>query len=208
MRTVPGVVTGIVKRVDDPGGLGRVQVEFPWLDQSYRTDWAPIAAPLTGKGRGAFFMPEIDDEVLVSFNHGDFDHPFIVGFLWNGLDKPPETDLKNRVILTPGGHTLRFEDGNAKKIILRSSSGHEIVLDDAGQKITITSAGKHSMTFDDIGHSLTITSAGGHRIALNDMAQTIIVQFMGGGSIIMTQASLVLQHGHGITISPAGIAFA
>ena len=61
---------------------------------SLRSAWAPVAAPLAGKKRGAFFMPELGDEVLVAFEHGDFDHPFIIGFLWNGVDTPPETDLQ------------------------------------------------------------------------------------------------------------------
>lgn len=190
MRRHPGVVIGIVKNLDDENGEGRIQVEFPWLGEGQRSAWAPVAVPLAGKRRGAFFMPEPEDEALVAFEHGDFDHPFIIGFLWNGEDRPPESDSKNRIILTPGGHTLRFEDSdNAKRIILKSSSGHEIVLDDASQKTTITSAGNHSVTLDDTGRSVTVNCAG-------------------GGSINMTQNSLVLQHGHTITITPQGIALA
>ena len=190
MRRNPGVVIGIVKSLDDPAGEGRIQVEFPWLAEGQRSGWAPIAVPMAGKRRGMFFMPEVEDEVLVAFEHGDFDHPFIVGFLWNGVDIPPESNFKNRVILTPGGHTLRFEDSdNTKKIIIKSSSGHEIVLDDGDKKITATSAGKHSVSLDDVGRSVTVTCAG-------------------GGAITMSQASLVLQHGHTITITSQGIALA
>jgi uncharacterized protein involved in type VI secretion and phage assembly len=128
--------------VNDPEGLGRVQLEFPWLHETYRTDWVPIATPMTGPQRGQFFMPEIGDEALVAFEHGDFDHPFIVGFLWNGVDKPPETEVKNRVILTPGGHTLRFEDKDgAKRVELKSNDGHRITLDDAGHEITVSDSG-------------------------------------------------------------------
>jgi uncharacterized protein involved in type VI secretion and phage assembly len=171
MKHYPGVVTAIVKNLDDPAGQGRIEVQFPWLSDSLRSSWAPVAAPLAGKQRGVFFMPEIDDEVLVAFEHGSFDHPFIVGYLWNGVDTPPETELKNRVIKTPGGHTLRFEDGDGgKKVILKSSNGHQIILDDAGT--------------------------------------TVVVQLKGGGSINMTQDSLVLQHGHTITITAQGIALA
>ncbi|MGN6717848.1 MAG: phage baseplate assembly protein V [Candidatus Binatia bacterium] len=160
-----------MKSLNDPEGLGRVELQFPWLSDSLRSYWAPVAAPLAGKRRGVFFMPEIDDEVLVAFEHGSFDHPFIVGYLWNGVDPPPESDLKNRVIRTPGGHTLRFEDGDgAKKVIVKSSNGHQIILDDAGT--------------------------------------TVVVQLKGGGSINMTQDSLVLQHGHTITITAQGIALA
>jgi uncharacterized protein involved in type VI secretion and phage assembly len=171
MKHYPGVVTAIVKNLKDPNGQGRVELQFPWLSDSLRSYWAPVAAPLAGKQRGVFFMPEIDDEVLVAFEHGSFDHPYIVGYLWNGVDMPPESDLKNRVIKTPGGHTLRFEDGDGgKKVILKSSNGHQIILDDAGT--------------------------------------TVVVQLKGGGSINMTQDTLVLQHGHTITITPQGIALA
>jgi uncharacterized protein involved in type VI secretion and phage assembly len=142
MNHCPGVVTAIVKSLNDPDGLGRIELQFPWLSDSLRSYWAPVAAPLAGKQRGIFFMPEIDDEVLVAFEHGSFDHPFIVGYLWNGVDTPPERDLKNRVIKTPGGHTLRFEDGDAKKITLQSSSGQTITLDDTQASITLQGGGR------------------------------------------------------------------
>jgi uncharacterized protein involved in type VI secretion and phage assembly len=162
MRRIPGVVVGIVKSRDDPRGEGRLQLEFPWMPGSQRSGWAPVGAALAGASRGAFFMPELDDEVLVAFEHGDFDHPFIVGFLWNGVDRPPETDPNNRVILTPGGHTLRFEDGNGKKIIIRSSSGHEIVLDDSatGPKISITTRAGQSLVLDDQASSAELKGGG------------------------------------------------
>ena len=79
MKRYPGVVTGIVKNLSDPEGQGRIELVFPWLSDSVRSSWAPVASMLAGKDRGAFFMPEIDDEVLVAFEHGDMNHPFIVG---------------------------------------------------------------------------------------------------------------------------------
>ena len=142
MKQYPGVVTAIVKSLKDPEGQGRIELQFPWLSDSVRSSWAPVAAPLAGKERGLFFMPEEGDEVLVAFEHGSFDHPYIIGFLWNGVDTPPETDLKNRVIMTPGGHTLRFEDGDNKKVILQSSSGQKITLDDQNSSITIQGGGR------------------------------------------------------------------
>ena len=137
MKHYPGVVTAIVKSLNDPDGQGRIELQFPWMSDSLRSSWAPVAAPLAGKRRGVFFMPEIDDEVLVAFEHGDFNHPYIVGYLWNGVDTPPESDLQNRVLVTPGGHTLRFEDGGGKKVILKSSSGQTITLDDSEGSITL-----------------------------------------------------------------------
>ena len=112
MKDYSGVVVGIVKKID--ATLGCIKVDFPWMKPAQRSHWAPIASLMGGKKRGAFFMPEIDDEVLLAFEHGDFDHPYVVGFLWNGADPSPETSPKNRVIVTPGGHTLRFEDSDGE----------------------------------------------------------------------------------------------
>jgi uncharacterized protein involved in type VI secretion and phage assembly len=131
---------------------------------------APVAAPLAGKNRGAFYMPEIEDEVLVCFDQGNINHPYIIGYLWNGVDKPPETDPKNRIFLSPGGNTLRFEDGdNAKKVILQSSSGHKIVLDDtsSADSITLQTRGNLSVTLSDVQNSITL-SGGGRIITMSN----------------------------------------
>ena len=170
MRRYAGVVIGIVKSLDDSKGEGRIKVEFPWLAEGQRSAWAPVATPLAGNSRGMFFMPELGDELLLSFEHGDFDHPFVIGFLWNGADLPPESDNNNRIILTPGGHTLRFEDGeNTKKIIIRSNGGHEIILDDAsaGQTITIETKGRQKVVLDDTDPSIQL-QGGGRILALRD----------------------------------------
>src|SRR3984893_11809017 len=165
MKRYPGVVTGIVKNLNDPNGHGRIELQYPWLSDSVRSSWAPVASALAGKERGAFFMPEIDDEVLVAFEHGDVNHPFIIGFLWNGVDTPPETTNQNRVIKTPGGHQLRFEDTDgAKKVILKSNGGHQIEIDDASQTITIkTNSGNQFIVLNDAGNSITVRG-GGRRV--------------------------------------------
>jgi uncharacterized protein involved in type VI secretion and phage assembly len=165
MKRYPGVVTGIVKDLNDPDGQGRIELQFPWLSESVRSSWAPVASALAGKERGAFFMPELDDEVLVAFEHGDLNHPFIVGFLWNGVDTPPETTNQNRVIKTPGGHQLRFEDKDgAKKVILKSSRGHQVEIDDAAETITIkTNSGNQFIVLNDAAKSVTVRG-GGRRV--------------------------------------------
>ncbi len=160
MSRIPGVVSAIVRDLSDPDGQGRIELEFKHLPDGPKSSWAPVASAMAGGSRGAFLMPEVGDEVLVSFDQGDFNHPFIVGFLWNGVDKPPETDPKNRVILTPGGHTLRFEDGDPKKVILKSSAGHAITLDDGSQKVKIETKGSLSLTLDDSASSITLSGGG------------------------------------------------
>ena len=144
------------------------------MSDEVESNWARVVSPMAGKERGFYCLPEVDDEVLVAFEQGDFDHPYIVGFLWNGQDRPPETDPKNRVILTPGGHTLRFEDGTSKKTVLRSSGGHEVLLDDspAGQLISIKTKGGLSLVMDDKLSSIQLQ--GGGRIIAMQGGQLLI----------------------------------
>lgn len=104
----PGVVIGVVKEID--GALGRIRVDFPWLSPPQRSDWASIAAPMAGNARGVYFMPEIDDEVLVAFLHGRLAHPYVVGFLWNGRDRPPTSDPSLRTIHSKNGHKISLYD--------------------------------------------------------------------------------------------------
>ena len=162
MSAMNGVVTAIVIDTDDPEGEGRVQLRYPWIPGEIQSAWAPIAAPMSGGSRGFYFSPEVEDEVLVAFEHNDFDHPFVVGFLWNGVDRPPETDRNNRVFVSTAGHTIRFEDGDPKKLIIRSSSGHEILMDDSSGagKVKIQSAGGLSITLDDAAQSLKLDGGG------------------------------------------------
>jgi uncharacterized protein involved in type VI secretion and phage assembly len=172
MRTVGGVVNAIVSKAEQSGGTGRVHITYPWMPPSHPGAWARIAGPLSGASRGQWFMPEEQDEVLVAFDHGDFDHPYIVGALWNGKDRTPETDPKLRVIVTPGGHQLRFEDvDGAKQVVLKTEGGQELVLSDSA----------------DGTKALLRTSAGS--LLIDDQAG--LVQLKGGGRAITLQGSQV-----------------
>lgn len=142
---VTGVVVGVVTNNQDPDGLGRIKVKFPWLSDADESSWARIAAPMAGKERGLYFLPEVDDEVLVIFEHGDLRFPFVLGALWNGKDKPPadNADGKNsvRLIKSRSGHLVRLndEDGKEKIEIIDKSEKNSIVFDTANNTITITS---------------------------------------------------------------------
>jgi uncharacterized protein involved in type VI secretion and phage assembly len=136
MRKMNGVVSAVVKSLDDPTGQARIQLGFPWLSDTQRSSWAPVAAAMAGGGRGAFLMPEVGDEVLVSFEHGDFDHPFIVGFLWNGVDQPPGQDHRDRKLVSKNGHQIRFLDSTP-------SGGSNGAMSNG--KINITSTGVLSL---------------------------------------------------------------
>lgn len=140
-----GVVIGVVTNNQDPDGLGRVKVKFPWLSDQDESQWARIAAPMAGKERGLYFLPEVDDEALVAFEHGDVRFPFVIGALWNGVDKPPvdNGDGKNnlRVIKSRSGHTIKLNDEDGKETIeiIDKSEKNSVVIDTAKNSITITS---------------------------------------------------------------------
>lgn len=90
-RLQPGqtMLVGIVTNNQDPLGLGRVRVKFPTLTNEHESNWARMVQIGAGLNRGFDCLPEIGDEVLVGFEHGDIHRPYIIGGVWNGLDKPP-----------------------------------------------------------------------------------------------------------------------
>ena len=141
---VSGVVVGVVTNNQDPEGMGRVKVKFPWLSDEDESNWARVAAPMAGKERGFYFLPEVEDEVLVAFEHGDVRFPYVVGSLWNGKDAPPASngDGKNnvRVIKSRSGHVVRLTDEDGKEMIeiVDKSAKNSIVLDTSKNTITIT----------------------------------------------------------------------
>jgi uncharacterized protein involved in type VI secretion and phage assembly len=142
MKRYPGGVTGLVKRLDDPEGQGRIQLQFPWLSGTQRSAWAPVAAPFAGKDRGQVYMPEIDDEVLVAFEHGDFDHPFVIGLLWNGADTPSTNDPNRRLIRSVNGHEIEIYDppiSSGDKGYIRLKDAHGNIVELANGRISITS---------------------------------------------------------------------
>jgi len=153
---IMGVVIGLVTDLQDPKKLGRVKVRFPWAigdsnPQATEGAWARMAIIGGGKDRGIYFSPEVDDEVLISFEHGDINRPFIVGALWNKKDPVPKG---------------KFVSSNMKTIdrrIIRSRSGHTIILDDTAgeEKISIIDkTKKNSIEIDSKANTMKIVSAG------------------------------------------------
>lgn len=144
-RNIYGVVMGIVTNNKDEEGLGRVKVAFPWMSDNVESFWARVTSPMAGKDRGLFFLPEVGDEVLVAFDHGDIGYPYVIGALWNGQDKPPiaNNDGKNnlRIIKSRSGHIIKLNDEDGKETIeiIDKSEKNSIVVDTANNSITITS---------------------------------------------------------------------
>ena len=139
-----GIVIGIVDDLRDPENIGRVRVRYPHLNNQL-SEWARLVSLMAGGKRGTFFRPEKNDEVLVAFEQGDPNRPYILGGLWSKPDAPPPDDGKPadnnwRQIKSRSGHILRFDDtsGKEKIEILDKDNQRTLVIDASGQKIQIT----------------------------------------------------------------------
>ncbi len=160
-----GVVIGLVTDLQDPEGLGRIRVEFPWLSDQNTSNWARVARTLAGPSLGAFFQPEVGDEALVAFEMDDVRRPYILGYLWNGDNAPPSDDPQVRMIQTVSGHKLIFDDGE-KQITLEDANGNVVKMTSDG--ITIESAGDITIKGNNITIEATAQlTAKGNPIHLN-----------------------------------------
>ena len=148
---INGVVVAIVTDNNDPNNVGRVKLKFPWLDDNYESDWARLCQLGAGPNSGAVWIPEVNDEVLVAFEHGDIRRPYVVGNLYNGQDKPNEGSglfdngkVKRRGFISRKGHKfIFFDDDNKKGIALISEDGNfKISLNETNKEIHIKSSEK------------------------------------------------------------------
>ncbi len=159
-----GCHVGLVADIVDPEGLGRVKVRLPWAPDSSGASyeaWARLATLMAGANRGSWFVPDVDDEVLVMFEGGLPARPVVVGALWNGRDEPParmdaagRNTLKrlrsrNGVVVTmddsdgtesftvetPGGQRLKLSDGPGT-VRIEDANGNSLVMEAAGVTVT------------------------------------------------------------------------
>lgn len=204
-RHIYGVVVGVVTSNQDPEGLGRVKINFPWRGEKDESYWARITSLMAGKERGMVFYPEVDDEVLVAFEHGEINQPYVIGALWNGKDKPPETnsDGKNNIrkIKSRSGHEIIFnDDGTSKKekIEIHTNGKHKIVLDDSagGEKIEIVDkTGSNKIIIDSMANSINIESAMQLKIKAN------VVEIEGTTSLTLKSSAILTIQGLPVKIN-------
>lgn len=233
MTTINGVVVGTVRDTEDPAGQGRVLVAFPWLPEDNESYWAPVATLMSGGERGSWFMPEKDDEVLVAFEHGNVDQPFVIGYLWNGVQKPPDDGgVEVRRVKTVAGHVLEFHDEDGgHKILLMSAGGQKLQLDDTSSRITVeTSGGEHvtlapgkvsagtsagqSVVLNDSPPSATVR-AGTSTVTIDDTSVSALTSgtvsvtagsaasIVAGGSVAVTAGGAVTLTAPAVTVSSA-----
>ncbi|MFL6227731.1 MAG: phage baseplate assembly protein V [Pyrinomonadaceae bacterium] len=178
-----GVFPALVSDIKDPDGQGRVKIKLPWSPDTAGGEyeaWARLATMLGGNNRGSWFVPDVNDEVLVAFEAGDARRPYVVGGLWNGSDAPPET--------MDGG-------GNNYKKVLRSRNGVKVTLDDTdgqekficetpgGQKITLKDGPGTVEIVDSNGNSIKLEASG---ITVNASAKVTI-----NASMVAVSAGMV-----------------
>jgi uncharacterized protein involved in type VI secretion and phage assembly len=158
-----GVYPALVMNVSDPDGQGRVKVSLPWSPDgsSARYEvWARLSTLMGGNNRGSWFIPDVNDEVLVSFAAGDPRWPFVLGGLWNGSDTPPES--------MDGA-------GNNNLKVLRSRNGIKITLDDQNgqEKLLLETPGGQKVTLKDGPGSIEVQDSNGNSIKLESAGITI-----------------------------------
>jgi uncharacterized protein involved in type VI secretion and phage assembly len=207
-QRVYGVTLAEVTDLDDPKFLGRVKVKFPWLSEQVDSAWARIATAWAGGTRGTYLLPEVGDEVVVAFRHGQLRHPYILGFLWSDTERPPVATprLERRELRSKSGHRIVFDDLTANEALtLESQGGHKIVLDDSAfsTEISISDSSHNlSIVLDSQSGKITIKSSVGQiavsapagRISLDaaaiDVKATGTLTLKGGASVVVKGAAV------------------
>jgi phage baseplate assembly protein V len=197
-RRIYGVTVAQVINNIDSTGQGRVQIYLPWLPSMQ--PWARVAVLDAGMNRGTYFIPQIGDEVLVAFNHGDVREPYVIGGLWNGQDRPPAllpTDSVNkRIIRTPLGHEIEFDDA-LQSITISTTTQQKITIDPTSIKLSTTGS-TASVTLDTVG-TVSIQAATSIELkapSITIQGTSVDIQGAGttsikGGTLCEIQGSLV-----------------
>ncbi|MEA3309351.1 MAG: VgrG-related protein [Chloroflexota bacterium] len=213
---INGVVIGLVTNNNDPDGGGRVKVKFPWLDEELESDWIRMAAPGAGKERGFYLIPEIDDEVLVAFEHGDIHSPYVLGGLWNGKDAAPKKSdqvvaagvVNERLWQSRSGHLVLLGDEDGKEqIVIRDKTGkNEIIIDSKENTLTINVAGDYTVASKGASSSTsdktTELTSKGHMTLKADGGSNVTVQ--GTKIIIKGQSAVEIQATGNLTLKANG----
>jgi len=151
------LVIGVVTNNRDPDDMGRVRVHYPSLGPDIEGAWARIVTPSAGNARGMLMLPVVGEEVLIGFEHDDTTRPYVLGSLFNGVDKP-------------GDDLLQDYDGSFA--LLSDHKVHISAIDDIaidGQKLTITADTEITI---DAGTTLTL-KCGPSQIQLNSGGVTV-----------------------------------
>ena len=197
---MPGLVEGLVTDNVDPEKLGRVKVKFPTLPDMPESTWARLSMPMAGRERGWMTIPEVDDEVLVSFVHGDHDNAIVLGSLYNGVDTPPyaNEDGENnlRVFQSRSGHRLTFDDTSGEERMELITNNEEIrLIWDAKEKVLSVYSGKdiiveavETVSWKCKDFILEASNSISMKATTVDVKASSSATVDGGGSLVLTAA--------------------
>lgn len=197
-----GIYPGLVSDIKDPNGSGRVKVTLPWSPDTgsdHYEAWARVATFMGGNNRGSWFIPDVNDEVLLAFESGDPRRPYVLGGLWNGTDKPPQamdgggqnnlkvlrsrngvkitlddtTGQENCIVETPGGQRITLHDGPGSVEVV-DSNGNSVKMQASG--ITVNASAKVTVTASmvEVSASMVTVNAGMSKFSGVVQADTVI----------------------------------
>jgi len=161
-----GVFPAVVTNVVDGKKLGRVEVRFPFLGEAGASvrAWATLLTPYADDDQGLMILPAKGSQVVVGFEAGVLERPYILGAAWNGKEKLPAAPAEAnnlRVLKTRSGSLLEFDDtGGAAKVTLTLKSGLKLVLDDANSEVLLKHSNGCELSFDADGE-VTISAMAG-----------------------------------------------
>jgi uncharacterized protein involved in type VI secretion and phage assembly len=162
-----GVFPALVSDIKDPDNQGRVKVRLPWSPDAgganYET-WARLATMMGGNNRGTWFIPDVNDEVLVAFEAGDPARPYVIGCLWNGSDTPPDSmdgsgQNNRKVIRSRNGVKVTLDDQSGQEqLILETPGGQKITMKDGPGSVEIVDSNGNSVKLETAGITVTASA--------------------------------------------------
>lgn len=162
-----GVYPALVTDNKDPDGQGRIKIKLPWCPDNNGSGyevWARLAVLMAGNRRGTWFIPDPNDEVLVSFEGGDPRIPYVIGALWNGQDQAPETmdgagnNFKKTICSRKGVKITLDDNDGTENMVLETPGGQKLSLKDGPGAIEIQDSNGNSLKFEASGITLTATT--------------------------------------------------
>lgn len=158
-----GLVTAkVTKILDDNLYL----VEYLHMGEGEASTRARVMMPMAGKKRGTYFLPLVDDEVVIAFEKGDTSFPIILGALWNENNAPPDQARSSpqnevRTIVSRSGHEITLDDAAGReKVTVRSHAGQQVVLDDSGAGSITISTSAATIRIDNAGGTVSVQTPG------------------------------------------------
>jgi uncharacterized protein involved in type VI secretion and phage assembly len=152
-----GVALAEVVNNIDPTNQGRVQLSLPWLPDV--KPWGRVASGSGGPERGMYFIPQVGDEVLVAFHHGDVREVYVIGSLWSSNQKPPTKStldpVNRRVIRTPAGHEIELDDLE-KSVTVKTATGHTLRMEPS--KVEMSTNGGSAKVLMETSGAISVTA--------------------------------------------------